>query len=117
MPVRGIGIGYTGRLESGRTKYRGGTKRAMQWYKRLTQKVYHGAAFEHRIQASVGLSIVLCAVVIPISIMRIKQLKNRGAPVLPDNKGQKIANLISSKLTSRNIENIDKLQLQALKRN
>ena len=91
-------------------------RKQMQWYKRLTQKVYHGAAFEHRIQASVGLSIVLCAVVIPISIMRIKQLKNREAPVLPDGKGQKIANLISSKLTSRNIENIDKLQLQALKR-
>ena len=91
------------------------TKRVLQeqsppWYK----KVYRGAAYEHRIQLSVGMSIVLCACVIPLSIMRIKQLKNREAPVLPDQKGQLVASLISQKLRERHVERTT-LNLQALK--
>ena len=88
------------------------TRHEMSWWK----KTYRGAAFEHRIQASVGLSIIICAVVIPLSIMRIKQLKNREAPTQPDGTGARIANAISAKLQSRHRDKLnDRLELQALK--
>jgi|TARA_B110000090_G_C13090605_1_gene334682 hypothetical protein len=75
----------------------------MVWYK----KVYKGAAFEHRIQASVGLSIVIAAVVLPMTIYRIRQLKNRDAPIMPDTDGQKIANLLASKLSTKQAANLN----------
>ena len=82
----------------------------MVWYK----KVYKGAAFEHRIQASVGVSIIIAAVVLPMTIYRIRQLKNRDAPIMPDTDGQKIANLLASKLSTKQAGN---LNLNALSKN
>jgi hypothetical protein len=81
----------------------------MVWYK----KVYRGAAFEHRIQASVGLSIALTAVVLPLAIYRIRQVANRNAPIIQDKDGEiiaaAIANRLSPKLSEKNLD------LQALK--
>ena len=69
-------------------------KTKVRWW----NKVYRGRAFEHRMQAGVAVSLGLVMVVLPLSIMRIKEMKNRDAPRIDDQR----ASLIRQKIwTSR----------------
>ena len=57
---------------------------------RWWNKVYRGRAFEHRMQAGVAMSIGIVMVVIPLSILRIKELKNKEAPRVDDQRSDLI---------------------------
>ena len=57
---------------------------------RWWNKVYRGRAFEHRMQAGVALSLGIVMVVIPLSILRIKELKNQEAPRVDDQRSDLI---------------------------
>ena len=61
---------------------------------RWWNKVYRGRAFEHRMQAGVAVSLGLVMVVLPLSIMRIKEMKNKEAPRVDDQR----ASLIRQKI-------------------
>ena len=65
------------------------------------RRVYRGRAFEHRMQLGVAASITLLGVCLPMSIYRIKQVKNREAPRLPDTRGKLIADQVSETLRRR----------------
>eukprot|EP00946_MAST-07B_sp_MAST-7B-sp1_P002252 g2252.t1 len=62
------------------------TNTKVRWW----NKVYRGRAFEHRMQAGVAISLGIVMVVIPLSIMRIKELKNREAPRVDDRRSDLI---------------------------